>query len=252
MMYGATTDKRRIKNAIAVLDYIYKQIPDTKGCMENINKPEAEGGCGAWCCQVQNPSVLYVEFLNTWNHVTSNWSDEQVGNLIRACLRNYLFERQTKGCVFFDHESKMCSQHGSRPYNCRVYGIIPDEEFKPRYERLRVLNNEVRDQCSLVETANGETVTVKDTNSWWKEVKQQERAIGIDEALITDEPEGSYRTYHDHILIHLFGVEHLEKLSAVRVHMEDSDKESLIDSMMMAYEQVVEKARNADVESQDN
>ena len=250
-MYGVTTDKRRLENAMSVLDYIYKQIPNTKGCMENINKPEAEGGCGAWCCQVQNPSVLYVEFLNSWREVTSNWSDERMGNLIRACLRNYLFDKPSKGCVFFDHESKMCSQHETRPYNCRIYGITPEEEFKPRYERLRVLNNEVRDQCHLVETENGEPVTTKDTNSWWNQVKQQEKAIGIKEELITDEPEGSYRTYHDHILIHLFGIEHLEKLTAARMYLEDEDKESLIENMMTAYEKVVESARNAAIESED-
>tara|TARA_B100001778_G_scaffold334967_1_gene349838 strand:+ start:40437 stop:41192 length:756 start_codon:yes stop_codon:yes gene_type:complete len=250
-MYGATTDKERIRNAIAVLDYAYSKIPDTKGCLEHINMPENEGGCGAWCCQVQNPSVLYIEFLNTWNYVTSNWSDQQIGNLIESSLRNYLFDKSVKGCVFFDHESKMCSQHETRPYNCRVYGIIPEEEFRPRYERLKVINPDVRDQCGLVETADGSEVTPKKTDSWWNQARQAEKAIGIKDELITDEPFGSYRTYHDHVLIHLFGEEHLEKLSTVRVHLGDEEKNRIIEQMMSAYYKLKEQLNDESIESED-
>lgn len=234
-MYGSTTEKRRIDNAFKVLEYVYSKMPETKGCLEHISKPKEEGGCGAWCCQLQNPQVLYSEFLYTWNHVVNNWNDNQIGDLIEACLHNYLFDTPVKGCVFFDKESKKCSQHDTRPYNCRVYGIIPDEEFRPRYERLKVLNNDVQYQCQLVETADGSKVTPKNTEDWWKQIRSVEMAIGIKEDLITDEPEGSYRTYHDHILLHLFGEELLENLTAIRMSDDKEAKEATIRVMMQSY-----------------
>lgn len=248
-MYGSTSDKQKIKDAIAILDYAYGKIPSTKGCLEHINLPESEGGCGAWCCKLQFPSLLYIEFLNTWNYVISNWTDDQIGNLIKASLKNYFFDSSVRGCVFFDNESNMCSQHGTRPYNCRVYGIIPDEEFKPRYERLKVLNNEVKYQCNLVETENGKSVTKKDTDEWWSLVKQAERAIGIENDYITDDYYGSYRNYHDHILIHLFGEEHMSKLSTVRSHLGEEEKNAIIEQMMSAYYSVKENLKDESIES---
>lgn len=250
-MYGCTQDKKRIENAIKSLEYAYSKIPDTKGCLHHISLDEKDGGCGAWCCQLMNPSVLYVEFLNSWNHVVSNWSDEQIGNLIEASLRNYIFDKKTKGCVFFDKKTKMCSQHSTRPYSCRVYGIVPDEEFKPRYERLKVINPEIRYQCNLVETEDGSEVTTKKTDEWWNEVRRLERALGIEDNYITDEPHGSYRTYHDHILIHLFGEEYLYQLSLIRVHMDNEQKESIVNQMMLVYRQMKEKMSNGSVKGSD-
>lgn len=235
MMYGSTEDKKRIDDSISVLNYVYSEMPSTKGCLENIGKSKKEGGCGAWCCQVQNPSVLYVEFLNVWKNTISTWSDGKIGNLIEACLKNYLFDRPVKGCVFFDHKSKMCSQHETRPYNCRIYGVIPEEEFKPRYERLKVLNNQTQKQCGLVSTEDGSEVTMKDTNYWWKQAMGAEGAIGIKKSLINDDATGSYRTYHDHVLIHVFGLDFLGQLTDVRLNSSDKEKSKIIKEMMESY-----------------
>ena len=202
-------------------------------------------------CKLMNPSVLYIEFLNSWNHVVSNWPDKKIGDLIEKSLRNYLFDQKIKGCVFFDNESNMCSHHDHRPYSCRAYGIVPDEEFKPRYERLKVIYPDVPYQCNLVETEDGSKVTTKDTDFWWKEVLQAEKAIGIKNEYINDESHGSYRTYHDHILIHLFGEENLEKLSLARINLNKEEKEKVIQQMMSAYNNIKEKMNNGSIKSED-
>lgn len=235
-MYGSTTDKRKIDNAIKALNHAYSKIPSTKGCLKHIALPQSEGGCNAWCCRTQFPSVLYVEFIQSWRYVTSKWDDSKILNLIKASLRNYLFPEPNRGCVFFDKDKNLCSQHEVRPFNCRIYGITPEEEFKPRYERLKVINPQARDQCGLVSTEDGSKVTTKDTDFWWNLVKMSEKAIGIKEDLITDEPHGSYRAYHDHILIHLFGEDHLEKLSDIRTHCSDEAKEQVLEAMISALE----------------
>ena len=246
-MYGSTKDKDCIRDALAILDYAYSKIPSTKGCMEHINKPESEGGCGAICCQVQNPSVLYIEFINTWNYVKENWNNDEIGNLIKFSLKNYLSENFVKGCVFFDKSSRMCSQHLSRPFSCRTYGIVPDEEFRPRYERLKIINPDVMDQCKLVDTEDGSIVTKKNTDDWWEKAIQAEKKIGIKEEFITDKPHGSYRTYHDHILIHIFGEEHLNKLSLIRVHFSDDEKNKIIDQMLSAYYELTESMKDGTI-----
>ncbi len=62
-----------------------------------------------------------------------------------------------KDVFFFDEEKCQCRLHTVRPYNCRIYGITPSEEFEPRYNRLKELykddiNAIAMSQCDLVST----------------------------------------------------------------------------------------------------
>lgn len=250
-MYGATTDKKKLKSSREKLNILYSKIPSTKGCLEHIAKPESDGGCGAWCCKTQNPQVLYSEFLNSWNHVSHSWTDEQIAVLIENCLRKYLFPNKDKGCVFLDKSKNLCSQHETRPFNCRTYGIIPEEEFKPRYERLKVIYPDARDQCNLVSTNNGHKVTTEDMDRWWLELNGIEYGIGIKKELVNDQPQGSYRTYHDHILIHVLGDAGMENLSQLRKTGQPQEKEHTIIRVMDALRKFKEK-KSANTEGNDS
>jgi Fe-S-cluster containining protein len=222
--------KNKLPKIIKNLNATYETMPETKGCMENINK---EGGCEAWCCQSQNPQVLYVEFYNAWQKVMTTWPNEKIVGLVRGALRNYLSNESNKGCIFWDKETKLCGHHETRPYNCRIYGVIPEEEFKPRYERLKVLNPNVKDQCNLV-SAIGNQPTKKDTDAWWESIRKLEQDIGIPSHLITDEPGGSYRTYHDHILIQLFSDKVLNELTLIRLNQPADVKEKVMEGLIKA------------------
>lgn len=251
-MYGATNDKNRIKESSARLETLYNRIPDTKGCMDHIDKSEADGGCGAWCCKTQNPQVLYSEFLNTWSMITSTWEDSKIESLVEKCLRRYLFSDKYKGCSFLDTDTNKCSQHSTRPFNCRTYGIIPEEEFKPRYERLKVLYPDSRNQCNLVSTVNGEAVTKRDMDSWWLEMNAIEMSLGIKKDLVTDAPGGSYRTYHDHILIHLLGEKGMQDLSELREKGEDKWKNFAIKNILIAMKKFrIKEKMNGNSEERD-
>jgi hypothetical protein len=128
----------------------------------------------AWCCALQTPQVLYCEFLHTWQYIIRNFTHLQISSLVEKCLRKYLYDNSEKACVFFDKDNKICSQHESRPYNCRIYGITPDEEFVPRYEKLKVIYPDIKPQCNLVSTVNGEAVSKKDIDNWWIELRSIE------------------------------------------------------------------------------
>lgn len=234
-MYGATNQKNKLNAAKQQLVVLYDKIPSTKGCMENINKDTASGGCGAWCCSTQTPQVLYIEFLHSWDYVVRHFSLTQISSLVERCLRKYLFESADKSCIYFDKSNKICSQHEARPYNCRIYGITPDEEFKPRFERLKVLYPDIKPQCNLVTTTNDEVVSKKDIDNWWLELNSVEMSIGIKKELITDLPHGSYRTYHDHILLHILGEAGLEYLTYMRLSSTATEKEQAIKNTIKAF-----------------
>tara|TARA_Y100000310_G_scaffold344994_1_gene461015 strand:- start:1473 stop:2219 length:747 start_codon:yes stop_codon:yes gene_type:complete len=230
--------KLNIDKVFERLQKLYSKIPGTEGCMEHINKPKEEGGCEGWCCLHQNPQVLQVEFLNTWGRICKEWAVDDIANLVEGCLRAYVSEVPTKGCVFFDKESKLCRQHKTRPYNCRIYGIIPEEEFKPRYDRLKVLyQNEplavIKEQCDLVSVkGNSRRPTVDDTANWWLSLTKIEESIGVPRKRMNDEQGGTYRTYHDHILLHLFEIDILEQFQNLRLHGNHMEKETTIKTFM--------------------
>jgi len=240
-MYGVTSDKKKLKSSRERLEEIYKSIPATKGCMENNSISEMKGGCGSWCCKLQNPQVLYSEFLNSWNAISHSWNDSRFEDLINRCLRKYLFPNSDKGCVFLDKETNLCSQHETRPFNCRVYGITPEEEFKPRYERLKIIYPDARNQCNLVTTVDGNPVTQQDTEKWWLEINAVEMGIGIKKETINDGNGGSYRTYHDHILIQVLGESGMETLSNLRTKGSAQEKEHTIRSVIKALKNFKDK-----------
>ena len=237
----------KLKYASKQLEKVYKQIPNTVGCMENINKPVEDGGCGAWCCQNQSPQVLYSEFLNSWSYVLKNWSTDQIIDLVERALRNYFSQKATKGCIFFDSQKRLCKHHNVRCYNCRCYGIIPKEEFKPRYERLRVLYQndvtaDIRDQCNLVKTTNGKEFTKKESDRLWQELIEVEESIGIKKNEIEDTMDGSYLTYHDHLLLQLLGDETLSEITLIKQHGMQEEKDMAIKAISDHLRKNMEKA----------
>jgi Fe-S-cluster containining protein len=217
-----------LKKSRKELKRLYEQVPETEGCKENIAK---EGGCGAWCCEHQTPMVMYAEFLNTWNTILNMRPADKIASLLVKAVRLYLNGKPTKGCIFWDRSSKLCTQHSTRPLNCRVYGQIPDEEFKPRYERLKVMYKDspsavIREQCGIVKSV-GIRPTKKDTDTWQHHLEQIEAGL-VPKDLIHDRVGGSYRTYHDHILLRMGNPDFLAELTDVRLTGTKEQKEEYV------------------------
>jgi Fe-S-cluster containining protein len=224
-LFNITVERKKLKQTHVRLNALYQKIPSTVGCLENI---KLENGCKGWCCEEQTPQVLYVEFLNSWEYVVSNFSQQQLRELFESCLSKYLYPQRYKGCVFYDKVNRICKQHNTRPYNCRIYGITPDDEFKPRFEKLKVLYPDLKYQCNLIKTENGEEVTKKNIDNWWLELKSIEMAIGVQAKNIHDNVGGTYRTYHDYMLLYILGEEGLEYLTYYRMNGSGEEKDKII------------------------
>ena len=230
------TGSRKPKNSYSKLHNLYNKIPDTEGCMNNISK---ENGCGGWCCECQSPQLLYSEFLNLWQSVMRDWEIDDICDVIEKSLKNYVMGMTTKGCVFFDSKTKMCKVHTKRPYNCRIYGITPNEEFEPRLKRMKELYKDVigaviRDQCDLIKTVDGSKITIEDTDKWWLKLVEIEKGIGIPEENINDDMGGSYRTPHDHVLLYMLPDFIMQKLQEIRFIDNYDEKMEIVKTYMNA------------------
>ena len=224
----------KIQKSFSRLHNIYNTIPETQGCIENISKTK---GCNAWCCRIQVPQLLYSEFLLIWYFISKNWNDKEICDLFEKCMLNAINEVPSKSCVFFDDEQNLCGIHKVRPYNCRIYCITPDEEFNPRYEKLKKEYKEfigavVKPQCDLVSTCDGSEITVEDINEWWNKLVAVDKSIGIPIKLITDEFGGSYRSPHDHILLYNMPENVLNSLAGIKMYTNYFDKLKAVSEIM--------------------
>ena len=230
-------DNDNANRSSSKLHNLYNKIPETKGCLENINK---EGGCGGWCCDTQSPQLFYSEFLNIWNYIKRDFSNDEFIEFLRSAMYNVVYSEIQKGCIFFNKEEKTCFVHNKRPYNCRIYGITPEEEFRCRLEKLRSIDygdkfgiEIFRDQCDLVSTCNGEIVKQGDIDKWWDVLFEIEKEIGIKESDINDNIEsGSYRSPHDHFLLYLMPNNVLTSLSGIKMYAREEEKKEAVDNLI--------------------
>jgi Fe-S-cluster containining protein len=234
------SNNSELTTAFEALQDAYSSIPSTKGCLDNINK---EGGCNAWCCKIQTPQFLYSEFLLAWKHISDNWDDKEICDLFERCMLNAVDKIPSKGCVFFDEKTCMCKIHDQRAYNCRIYGITPDEEFNPRYEKLEkeyrsIVGAVIKPQCDLISTSDEKELTTDDTDRYWKEVVNVEKMIGIPEEMVTDAMGGSYRTPHDHVLLYNMPENVLNALAGIKEYNDEFDKKRMVREIVQVFKNV--------------
>ena len=103
-----------------------------------------------------------------------------------------------------------------------------------------------REQCNLVKTEHNKKVNIKDTGHWWRCLNEIEQGLGVKKKEINDGPGGSYRTYHDHLLIQLLPENILEQLTQVRLDGDIISKEMAIRNLVDQLKQNIEKGFKGD------
>lgn len=213
--YGVDTTQGNLRGPLLSLDLLYEGMPETTGCEKC---KEINGDQESWCCLSQSPSMYYIEFLNVWKDA-QEWDQRKKTDLILRAIRNYLTTNINKGCIFF-HGG--CQTYTTRPFACRQYGVIPKENWDKRWAKLKEQMGEAFDakpQCNLVSTVSGKGVTPDEEDKWFSHTRKCEERIGTNPAAIAlhDIAGGSYRTFHDHLLIELFPPQFLEMLTKSRL-----------------------------------
>jgi Fe-S-cluster containining protein len=203
---------------------IHETIPDTTCKRRNV------------CCNAGCPPMYFVEFINVLDYINENVSQKVLSKIASKCIDNYFSDEVIKPCPLFDDG---CLIYDARPVNCRLYGQIPDEEYKKRQEResnefvmsaqeikIKMGLKDIEDvplynQCPHVEP-------IKDTGG----IIDSERYNQIFEILNDIEHTflsamdlsidlTSYKTFHDHYLWFTVGEDMLEKWTILKIYLSD-------------------------------
>lgn len=224
--YNIDLSEANLEGPVISLNVLYEGMPETSGC-EQCEKENP--GNKDWCCKEQNPSMYYVEFLNVFKEVGDNWTHEDKAEIILAAIRNYVKNSLNKGCIFYQGG---CTVYDKRPFACRMYGVVPKQSWKKRWEALKERQQEnfsAKPQCSLVSAE--EEITEEMEEKWFEHTKKCEKRVGIAHDVVVrhDLAGGSYRTFHDHIMLEFFPPNILAALSEARLtNPSDEDIEALI------------------------
>ena len=240
-------DKKKWKRVKLDLRNIYADIPETEGCLKYISLNESEGGCGGRCCEFQQPSVFSSEFAYVYNYVNDKFSKDQIIEILLKAIKIYIFGKPTNGCIFFNKSNKQCTIHSVRPFACRTYSQEPEEEFKPKYDRLKILyqNNPdaiIMEQCNLTQPI-GKKLTKEELDDLFQRLKFVEEDFGIEKEFINDKEGGSYRTFVDHLLLYSYSEEFLLQLTYIREKGTQEQKEDFFNKLS---EQIHVKEKEAE------
>ncbi|KKN26828.1 hypothetical protein LCGC14_0870870 [marine sediment metagenome] len=222
--YGIPTTNANIQAPLASLNVLYERMPKTAGCEQC---QQQNGKDSFWCCQIICPSMYYVEFLNVWAEV-QKWNMKKRLPIILRAIKTYLSNKDSKGCIFYDNK---CLVYNQRPINCRFYGVISQSSWDKRTTALkeRYKDQELSEdfqrkltQCDLVSNDDGTECIPEDTEQrWFEHTTGCEARIGINPLTILehDSPKGSYRTFHDHIMLEFVDTVALSQLTKIKMSL---------------------------------
>lgn len=225
----------KLVQSIVSLNVLYNTMPKTFGCdkCEEHNKENKQ-----WCCKKNSPSMYYVEFANVWDDV-QKWEKDKKLSLLLRVYKNYLNTELEKPCVFYNNG---CECYNKRPLACRLYGIFSHESWQKKTKNLKEKfgnDYKIHPQCHLVKTFTGDKLPIEREDCLYNMVKIYERQAGIPQYKVNlhDEPEGCYRTFHDHILIEQGDSEIMEFLNLFKIKKPNEEQ---IDSFVETLKTVLE------------
>jgi Fe-S-cluster containining protein len=222
--FGVLSNLADIDEQIKYLENAYSELPKTVGCT-------SEGTC----CKVQHPHCYYIEFVYMMKHIVDNWPQEKRYELHIKCTENYLNNDINKQCIFLTDDMR-CDIHKVRDFNCRSFGIIPEDAYRERYKKKKkefngkCLSLKRQKDCCL-NVAPESFISQEKLDDIFNKIYEMDKSIGVDKQSI--ENTDNYMTFHDHYMLHCYSssLTILESLTEVKKNGTKEDKVMLLQDM---------------------
>lgn len=229
-----------IQMALYNVNELFKTLPETT-CNQRTE-----------CCKAGCPNMYYSEYLNLRLSFIEKMDRKKRLDLLVECIRRHLKEQNIqnpKPCPLLD--GNMCGVYSARPYRCRTYGLIPDEEYNKMVDavakdfRLPKEKIPLCQQCPFVKVKP--EFKEKFPNNKLPKGKIQEDQILVKTTDIMIgmpvplQPMYGYLTFHDWHLLFEIGEGWLESLSKLKVSekwkkLPEEEKEKFIMTLKKSVE----------------
>jgi Fe-S-cluster containining protein len=204
------------------------------------------------CCKTAMPQMNFSEFSQIINEVWDTTSRD--GKIELICMSvEYFFRNQfekwglsslVKPCLLLTNDGK-CSRYDSRPLCCRLYGLWPEDVYNKRVDRFNkayegLLTRDelpLNKQCPNVKRKDETVALTKEViDSLFVQLDSLDKKIGNFTDVQIEQKE-NYRTFHDFLLLKIFGEDWLVNLTDFIMA---ADKNAMIDLL----EQLKKSIRN--------
>jgi len=181
------------------------------------------------CCNVAMPQLNSSEYIQIATTIWKSKSHEDILDIICKSVEYFFRYEYTKWgmdalikpCMFLGKD-KNCDIYEDRPLSCRIYGLWPDsvynnrvDRFAKAYEKHGLKREELplHKQCPMVKRVNPEVeLTEEVINGLFKQLDDLDSKIGSFSDLQIRQKE-NYRTFHDWLLLNIFGEDWLSQLT---------------------------------------
>ena len=226
---------RKRTNLQSVLQSIYHDTAN----LETTCKGRCE------CCKVAMPQINYSEFLQILTVIYETKKIDEILDIVCTSVEYFFryeyskwgMETMIKPCLMLDKEGR-CTVYKDRPLSCRMYGLWPDDvynrrvdRFEKAYAKYNIQRGELplSSQCKEAKRVDDSVPLDEETiDKLYQQLNDLDRKIGTFSDLQIKQRE-NYRTFHDWLLLNIYGEEGLSSLTtfilkASRETMEDQIK----------------------------
>lgn len=207
--------------------------------------------CECTCCKVAMPQINYSEFVNIvtslWRNADNNKKVELICTSIEYWFKNQFekwgIQSLVKPCMLLDRKTGLCTIYKDRPLNCRLYGLWPKAEYEKRvdrfaksFERFGLAREDLplNKQCDKVKRVDETTaLTTEKINELFSKLDELDKSMGDFSSLQVTQRE-NYRTFHDWLLLKIFGDQWLAMLTSFMLAADRKAIEEQIDAIKAA------------------
>jgi len=181
------------------------------------------------CCKIAMPQLNYSEFTVLIEKIWRTNSREQkieficksVEYFFKTRFEQFKLDVFHKPCMLLGNDGK-CIYYANRPLSCRIYGLWPEDIYNKRVDKFEKAYSEfgvkreelpLNKQCPNVKRVDDSIILTEDIiNGLYKKLDNLDKKVG-DYNDKHVESRYNYRTFHDWLLLKIFGEEWLIDLS---------------------------------------
>jgi len=182
------------------------------------------------CCKTAMPQMNFCEATQLFKEVWDGESKSSKIDIICTSIE-YFFKHEfekwgrdilVKPCMLLSEDGR-CKYYNSRPLSCRLYGLWPEEDYTARVDKFErafeglVTREELpmHTQCPYVKRVDESVeLTTEVINGLFAQLDDLDAKIGDFSELQIKEKE-NYRTFHDWVLLIIYGEEWLSQWTAM-------------------------------------
>lgn len=214
--------------------------------------------CTCTCCKVAMPQINYSEFVQIASDAWQDFPKEEKVKLICKSVE-YFFRHEfekwgkdifIKPCMFLDKDTNLCKIYNNRPLACRLYGLWPKEEYDKRVDKFEKAYSEygltredlpLNKQCDKVGRIDKTIeLDMPMIESLYAKLDNLDAKVG-DFSKTQIKGKENYRTFHDWLLLKIFGENWLINLSSF---MKAATKEQIEEQVEAIKDAIVEICKN--------